>query len=193
MTIKEIKKAIKGVFKLPKAKYYLGIQKHGTPYFYPLHYVRSIVRVRKLKPKTDKDYNDYIKRNPYCKGKLDSLYYNLPIVRRSWNKIVHLFKTPYYVEWGWPVAIHRGHLGWKDKHMSPRYEWSPSFHIFFFGLQFCIWWVPPVNDGLYDNYWECLLWYLHYSDRDLTKAKETWPWRDRNDNSTWNDEYLLTK
>jgi len=191
MTIKEMNKAIKGVFKLPKRKWYFGVQRHGTPYFFPVFYLSSIIRVRKLKLRTDAEYKEYCERWPYAKHKPDALYKNLPMVRRSWNKILYstFLDQAFYVEWGWPIALHRGHLGWKMKHNSVRLEWSPNFHIFFFGLQFCIWWVSPVDDA--DSYWEQVLHFIISSDKDINKARETWPWRDMNGVSTWNDNYLV--
>lgn len=191
MTIKEINKVIKGVFKLPKRKWYFGVQRYGCPYFFPMHYMASIFRVRKLKLRTDAEYKEYCERWTYTKHRPEALYKNLPMVRRSWNKILYstFLDQCFYVEWGWPIALHRGHLGWKDKYSTPRFEWAPSFHIFFFGLQLCCWWVPPGKD--LDNYWEQVLWYIHYSDKDINKARETWGWQDMDGNSTWNDNYLI--
>jgi hypothetical protein len=81
-------------------------------------------------------------------------------------------------------------LGWKDKYFTPRLEWVPSFHIKFLGLQFCVWWVSPDKED--DLYYEMIIWYLYYSDRDIKKAKETWDWIDSTTKkSTWNDDYLI--
>lgn len=188
MTIKEIKRQIKGVFKLPKRKWYFGRVKHGAPHFYPINWCRTIVKYRRLIRKTPQELADYLERWPYA-SKEYMEYKNLPMVRRSYNRVIKLLGREYYVEWGWPVAVHVGHLGYKDKYGTPRFEWSPSFHIFFFGLQLCYWWVPPVND--LDSYWEQVLWYIHYSGKDTNKARETWGWRDADGNSTWNNNYLI--
>jgi hypothetical protein len=83
-------------------------------------------------------------------------------------------------------------LGWKDKFDSPRFEWSPSFMIFFFGLQFVTFWHAPNNND--DTYWEMILWWLNYSKKDLEKAKKTWPWVSHPDKiTTWNEDYLIKK
>ena len=90
---------------------------------------------------------------------------------------------------GWPFAIAKYDLGWKDKFGSPRFEWSSSFQIYLFGLQFCIWWIAPGGDN--DKYWEQVLWYLNYCDKDIVKAKETWGWVDSETHkSTWNNNFL---
>lgn len=73
---------------------------------------------------------------------------------------------------------------------SPRYEWQPSFQIYFFKWQFCIFWNAPDGDN--DLYYEMILWYLKYSNKDVNKAKETWGWINYNTKeSTWNDKYLV--
>ncbi|MCK9416613.1 hypothetical protein M0Q97_08160 [Candidatus Dojkabacteria bacterium] len=73
---------------------------------------------------------------------------------------------------------------------SPRYEWQPSFQIYFFKWQFCIFWDSPDGDN--DNYYEMILWYLEYSKKDIKKAEETWDWVDSDTKkSTWNNDYLI--
>ena len=49
MKLSELLKEIKGVFIPPKKSYYLGKLKHGTPYFYPMGFVSTIIYIRKLK------------------------------------------------------------------------------------------------------------------------------------------------
>jgi hypothetical protein len=95
------------------------------------------------------------------------------------------------ISYGWPIKVVKYDLGWKDKFNSPRFEWSPSFQIYFFKWQFCMWWVTPIEDRNNDNYWEQILWYLHYSDKDVNKARDTWGWVDHYTKlSTWKDKYL---
>jgi hypothetical protein len=92
--------------------------------------------------------------------------------------------------YGWPIMIVKYDLGWKDKYETPRFEWSPSFQIWFFKWQFCIWWIAPTKDS--DNYWEMVLWYLNYSNKDINKARDTWGWTDYNTKlSTWNENCLI--
>lgn len=157
MKIKEIIKNIKGVFKLPIKKYYVGKLLYGTPYFYPWNFNKTILTIRKERP-----------RFLRCK------YFKL---------------FDYEISYGWPIKIVKYDLGWKDKFGSPRFEWNPAFQIFFFNWQFCMWWASPVDNE--DTYWEMVLWYLFYSDKDINKAKSTWGWRDyHTKESTWKDEYL---
>lgn len=95
----------------------------------------------------------------------------------------------YEISYGWPIMFCTTGLGWKDKYDSPRFEWSPSFQIYFFKRQFCIWWCAPDGDN--DKYYEQILWYLNYCNKDIFKAKETWHWVDgQTHKSTWNDNYL---
>ena len=114
MKIKEIKKNIKGVFKLPVKRYYIGKIVHGCPYFYPWNFNQTILTIRRTRPQ-------YLGCN----------YFKL---------------FGYEVSYGWPISIVKYDLGWKDKYDSPRFEWSPSFQIYFFKWQFCVWWVSPVGD-----------------------------------------------
>lgn len=159
MKIKKIITDIKGVFKLPIKRYYLGKIVYGCPYFYPWYFNQTILTIRKEKPK---------------------------FLRCNYFKLFG-----YEISYGWPISYANYELGWKDKFGTPRFEWSPSFQIYFFKWQFCIWWnAPEIKDE--DAYWEMILWYLHYSNKDIVKAENTWEWRDYNTNkSTWNKEYLI--
>lgn len=111
--------------------------------------------------------------------------------------------------------LHRGKIlsiciqdvQWKDKWDSPRHEEDPFISISLFNRLYFNWtWKLPAHlktnrvDEL--DYWEQFIWYKHYYDTysqglldgpDLKKAKETWPWRDENNNSTWNDKFLTNK
>jgi hypothetical protein len=155
MTIKEIKRNIKGVFKLPIKSYYLGKIYHGTPYFNPWNFCGSIVKSKK-----------------------------------QFDRCKHFKLFNKEFSYGWPIMIVKYDLGWKDKYETPRFEWSPSFQIWFFKWQFCIWWIAPTKDS--DNYWEMVLWYLNYSNKDINKARDTWGWTDYNTKlSTWNENCLI--
>jgi len=160
MTIKQIKKDIKGIFKLPVKQYYFGKVTHGTPYFYPWSWNKTIISINKVKPK--------YRANPWT------------------------FKfLGYYWSIGSPIWIRSYDLGWKDKYGTPRFEWSPAFHIFFFNLQFCYWYVAP-NGNYNDGYWEQVLWYLKYSNKDIKKAEDTWGWVNyKTKESSWNKNYLI--
>lgn len=190
MKIQELKKQIKGVFVQPVVKYYFGKVAYGTPYFYPKNYNGSIIRIRKLIKKSNTLIEEYNNRYPYLKNDKRSIYTNVPMVCKDVEFFVKLFGNTYYITLGYPIVIHKGQLGWKDKFDSPRFEWAPSFHIYFFGLQFCKFWVSPDLDN--DNYYEMILWYLKYSKKDIKKAEETWGWVNSNTKlSTWNKDYLL--
>ena len=51
MKIRKLLKEIKGVFIPPKKKYYFGKLAFGNPYFYPWNFNKSILTIRKNKPK----------------------------------------------------------------------------------------------------------------------------------------------
>lgn len=157
MKLSEIQKGIKGVFKLPVKRYYLGKITHGCPYFSPWWFNSTIITIRKERPQ-------YLR----CK------YFKL---------------LGYDISYGWPFKIVKYGLGWKDKFDSPRYEWSPSFQIWLFKWQFCMWLVAPVENG--DTYWEMVLWYLKYSKKDILKARDTWGWvNTKTKQSTWDNNCL---
>lgn len=86
-----------------------------------------------------------------------------------------------YLKWytskWFPIHIMSSDIGWKDKWHEPRFE-MPGHFIIFFGRnydtcwQFCMTVHAPevycANDCTHkdheDNYWESMLWYLHYAD-----------------------------
>lgn len=192
MKIKYILDNIKGVFILPKKSYYFGKIKYGTPYFMPINFSSSIIKIRKLKltPKEelDKCPNDYIRKN--------KKYSNIPMVRRSKEWIIKVLGYHFLIQIGYPFKIHRGELGWKDKFNSPRFEWQPSYQIYFFIWQFCIFWNAPDYKKYQDNdkYYEMILWFLEYSNKDIIKAENTWAWIDSDTKqTTWNNRYVISK
>jgi len=176
------------VFIQPIKKYYFGKIVHGTPYFEPIGFCSSIFKFRKLKLQDKDKYEKAIKEHPWLKDK--AKFTNLPMVRRSKDWIFKLFNNYYWLAVGWPIAIRSVDLGWKDKFDTPRFEWLPSFHIYFFNWQFCIHWVGPnPNDS--DLYYEMYLWYKNYCNRDIVVARNTWKWQDYNTKeSTWNEDYI---
>jgi hypothetical protein len=185
-----------GVFKAPEKSYYFGKIKHGSPYFEPMNFVFSIIRIRKLKPRTPEEVEKKNEQYKHNKNKPDHLYSNMPMVRRASNKIVKAFGNNYYVTWGKPFSIKFTELGWKDKYNFPRFEWVPQFVIHFFGLQFCKWWVAPKLEGQKwpdnDKYYEMMLWFVKYSDKDIEMAEKEWGWVDSDTKkSTWDKKYLV--
>ena len=194
MRIWKIKRLIKRVFKPPIKEYYLGKVTYGCPYFYPRNYVGSIINIRRLSRRNKQELKEYLERRSYAKfTDEETIYNNFPRVRRSYSKIINLFGKEYYVEWGWPIKFKITGLGWKDKYETPRHEWDPSFIIYFFKWQFCIFWrAPSINKFRDDLYWEMILWYLYYSNKDIKRAEETWGWVDGvTKESTWNKNYLI--
>lgn len=189
MKLRELLKEIKGVFKPPKKKYYLGKIAYGTPYFNPRNFSPTILSIRNLKLKSDEDYKKYVERYPHLIYRVESKFSNLPMVRRSWDWIIKVFSNYYWVEVGYPITIKQVQLGWKYKFDSVRFEWSPSFQIYFFKWQFCIFWkAPDGNDNLY---YEMLLHWIHTPNKDIDVARDTWGWVDyKTKKSTWNDDYL---
>lgn len=190
MKIKELKKEIKGVFKLPKKKYYLGKIAYGTPYFYPWNFHSTIISFRKLKLKSEEEKNKYAERYPHLKNEDTAKFSNLPMARRRKEWIKRIFGNYYLIQIGWPISISTIELGWKYKFDSIRYEWYPSFQIYFFIWQFVISWRSP--DGNDDRYYEQILHYLKKDNKDIKVAEETWEWIDcETKKSTWNKDYLL--
>ena len=188
MNIKDIKKAIEGVFIQPVKKYYIGRIRHGSPYFHPRKFTSSVIKIRKLSFVDNPDLT--ILENPRSHMQLKKVFINFPIVRRSKYWVRKIFGNWYFIELGYPIAIKTTNLGWKDKYNAPRYEWAPQFAIYFFRWQYITWWSSPVDDN--DEYYEAILWYLHYADQDIVKAKETWPWQETaTKESTWNNNFLI--
>lgn len=190
MKIKQLLKKIKGIFKPPIKKYYFGKIRFGTPYFEPINFNSNIISIRKLKLYTQDEYNEYIKDKPWLEKDPDSKFSNLPMIRRSKEWIVKIFGSYYWVQIGYPIMIRWVDLGYKWKYDSIRYEWFPSFQIYFFKWQFCISWEAPDGDN--DLYYEMILWYLNEENRDIKEAERTWGWIDYNTKiSTWNKNYLI--
>ena len=188
MKLREVLKNINSVFRPPQKKYYFGRKIYGCPYFDPMNFLSSIIYIRKLKRRTEAELNSYLERYPYKINNIgnNAIYSNYPMVNRNKYWIV----KDWYIKIGWPIFIKTVDLGWKDKWSSPRFEWSPSFQIYFFCWQFCVFWNAPDGDN--DQYYEQILWYLKYSDKDIIKAKETWPWTNfETKESTWNDDYFI--
>lgn len=186
MNIKELKQNIKGVFKLPIKKYYLGKIRYGTPYFNPRNFCSSIIRIKRVTKRSEEEIS---KLSDWGKT-IKSNMYNLPMSLRSKYWIIKLFNNYYWIEIGSPIKIVKYGLGWKDKFNSPRFEWTPSFQIWFFNLQFCIHWAAPDNNE--DLYYEMILWYMKYANKDINEAEKTWGWVNcETKESTWNKEYLI--
>ena len=84
---------------------------------------------------------------------------------------------------------------WKDKYNTPRHEENPFISIALFNKLFFNWsWKLPeeLEEHWIDieDYWEQGLWWLYYADKDINKARETWPWTTEDNKSTWNNKWL---
>lgn len=191
MKTKQLLQEIKGVFKPPKKRYYIGKIRYGTPYMNPIWFHPTIFSIRKLKLKTEEELKGYQERYPYLKRDAYMLYSNMPMVRRNKEFFATSLKNTYYITVGWPISIKSIELGWKTKWGDdPRFEWGPSFQIYFFKWQFCIFYEAPDKDD--DKYYEMILRWLYFSDKDIIKAEDTWGWVDCNTKkSTWNKDYLI--
>jgi len=182
---------IKGVFKQPKKRFYFGKIIYGTPYFNPLNFNSSIINIRKLKRRTPIEVSQYTEGKPWLENEPDTIFKNLPMVRRSKYWIVKLFGNDYYVKIGWPISVGYVSLRWKDKYGTPRFEREPMFYIFLFSYQFCIFWGSPIGE-FSDKYYEQILWWKNYSDKDIDKARKSWGWVDGDTKvSTWSDKFLV--
>lgn len=186
MKTKELIKEIKGVFLPPKKTYYFGKTAYGSPYFYPRNFLSTIIAVRKLRLKTEEEK---VKIPKSLLDKPGNKFSNYPIYQRTKMTILNIFGTYFLLSIGFPIMVSSNTLGWKDKFNTPRFEFAPSFHIYFFGLQFSIFWNSP--DGNNDRYYEMILHWLYYADKDIKKAEETWGWVDFNTKkSTWDNNFL---
>lgn len=103
------------------------------------------------------------------------------------------FLKRYTPKW-FPIHVSSWNIGWKDKYNTPRYEHLGHF-IIFFGRDYHKHWQFSMtvtapnffcnNDCTVEdhdeNYWESMLWYLHYADtyntlnnkRDIVKARDS--------------------
>jgi len=185
-TYKDIKNS---PFKLPTVNFYLGKIKYYTPYFLPRGFNKNIFSLRKLELKSEEELEKYATQYPYLKDKVK--FKNLPMVRRSNDWIFKLFGNSYWLEIGCPIKYTSSELAYKDKFNSPRHEWNPFFHIYFFHWQFCIQLGAPKADRFDDAYWEMWLWFKYYCKEDIIKAENTWMWKDsKTELSTWNKNFL---
>ena len=184
--LKEITEA-SDAFVPPIKEYYVGKIKFGTPYFDPRNFNPNIIFIRKLIPLSEEVLKDYASRGF---GWKDKKWSNLPMVRRNKNWTVKIFNNHYHIQIGYPFAIHKGGLGWKWKYDSVRFEWIPSFQIYFFKWQFVILWnAPDKGDHIY---YEMMLHYLKNSNKDINVARATWGWTNMQTNkSTWDENYLI--
>lgn len=158
-----ILRELKGVFEPPRKSYYFGEIIYGMPYFHPRNH------------------------NPYgitvCRSENKMKY----------NRNFNFDKFGWNITLGFPIIMKTLQLGWKDKYNTPRMEWVPGFYLYFFKWQFCIFWNSPKcnTERTSDLYWEMVLWWLEYSDKDILRAEKTWSWIDSKTNkSTWEEKYI---
>lgn len=136
------------------------------------------------------------------------LYIDIRNPKKTMNKLKGVFKplklyfrftidewAPYPVLWVSKPAyiqIMFNDVGWKDKYDTPRFEYHPYIWIHIWKFNLIWWWEYSNKLGETEDYWEQALWYLYYSDNNIKKAKETWPWEDyETKKSSWNDKFLM--
>jgi len=180
MKIKQLKKAIRGVFKQPKKEYYIGKIYHGAPYFLPMDYHPTIFSVHKELP--------FIKRSPHFKLFNRYVFYGWPI-KVMWLGL------------GWKDKFNIPRFEWSPAFQIFFFKWQ--FCIFWVAPG-----STEMIDN--DNYYEQILWFLYYSSditdakhtwpwysttlnskhilvdkkKDALFYKEYSP-------STWNDNFLI--
>ena len=108
----------------------------------------------------------------------------------SWHPILWCSKPSY-------IHIRFCDVCWKDKWDTPRLENVPHIWFYLFGLNL-IWYWGWKNNVEDDHYWEQVLWYLYYYNTysqglldkpNIDKARESWPWLDMDNKSTWNGNF----
>ncbi len=194
MNVIELYKTIKGVFKFPKLEIYFGKRNFGFPYIDPNNFLGSIIIFKKLIKKSKSEIDKINKSKPWLKDNNELYFSNLPYFRRNVYWIINIFNCYYYIEIGFPIHIGFLNLGWKNKWDIPVVEWIPMFQINFFNWQFCILFKSP--NGNDSRYYEMILWYRNYSNFDIEKAKNTWPWvkTERGEKvSSWDINNLIQK
>lgn len=108
-------------------------------------------------------------------------------------------KGGYYYLDNFFIKISTHDVLWKDKYNSPRVEFLPEIDIVLFSFLhfYCRLESPKSCDpkSLYEEeYYEQMIWWLEYSDKDIQKAKDTWPYKKfESEESTWINNFLKQK
>lgn len=187
VTPADILDVVNSPFKEPKKIYYFGKLAYGTPYMYPRGFNQNIISIRKLKLASQEQMD----KCPYKHLTKDYRFSNMPMIRRCKNWIIKSFNNYYWLSIGLPFAIKKVSLGWKWKYDDIRYEWSPSFQIYFFYWQFCIFWESPDISVSSCTYYEMYLNYKKKYHENIEEAKKNWGWIDGKTRlSTWRDNLI---
>ena len=124
----------------------------------------------------------------------------IPLQRRIIFGGKHIYYPFIYCPKPSKILIRCNDVRWKDKWETPRYEDPPYIWIHLFGLNLIFYWVLVDKSLDNDDYWEQALWYLYYynmysqgllDEPNIEKARESWPWQDLHNNSTWNNKFLI--
>ena len=167
---------------------------------------------------TDEEYEGIVKRDREIRkqSKFIEWYWSNPVKDLRKARKLGFINMPFHVNVGiaeemhsGPGAYYRGRLlaveafeeFWKDKWNTPRFEFNPHIYITLFGtFGINIVWSFYYEFGApreerYDNdqYWEQALWCIYYCGGDLEKARNTWPWRNEKEESTWDEKYVKQK
>lgn len=118
---------------------------------------------------------------------------------KSYMRVCDIFKRPHiYFQWykdnykyyAKILDISLSDVDYKYKYDTIRWEGDPSLDIILFRKIHLKWTLSWPWDMDNDHYWEQLLWTLNESKKDVEKAKETWPWRDGYNLSTWKNYFI---
>lgn len=138
------------------------------------------------------DLSNPCKTMKQLKGVFIPLKLKFKISRKSWYPILWCSKPSF-------IHIRSNDVIWKDKWDTPRFENCPHIWIHLFGLNI-IWYWTLESELDETDYWEQALWYLYYysnisygklSGPDIQRARESWPWRNLDGTSNWNNKFLL--
>ena len=140
---------------------------------------------------TVRKYDEYKTTHHKLPGKLKQYH---PVWKREFRKKLRKWglgwlPTQIHLPLWLSFYLHNEDLYWKTKYDDYRYEFPPQFTIVLFGISLSVWLVNPFEkDGDDLDYWESILWYLHY--KDLSKVdKEMGNWyqwnNEKNEEDTW--------
>jgi hypothetical protein len=118
---------------------------------------------------------------------------------KSYMRVCDTFKRPHiYFQWyranykyyAKILDITLSDVDYKYKYDTISWVGDPSLDIILFRKIHLKWTLSWPWDMDNDRYWEQLLWTLYESEKNVVKARATWPWRDNYDLSTWKNYFI---
>jgi len=84
-------------------------------------------------------------------------------------------------------------LKWTDKHGTPVLRKTPCVE-YNVGLLFIrIDYIAPLSNVCKSShYWEQIIWFIFYADKDIKKASKTYPWTNKHGITRWNNKITLS-